>query len=313
MVAELRMRLIGHRREARVSHLRRRGSNKQSTRKSRRLERGILFPNQAGIIDRTVASNKGRMNEHFEETLRNFRNEGILTSKSLYSRCIFGRSRLTGNPITVEYGKTKPFKNIPDQRVTLFTKSRPATAAELRKLVDGLKSGDSEIQMSLVEVTFDVTGFGVLQFRRQLIYRARTSKLLKYPDGSGTLYVGGPKSAWQVRIYEKGEGVVRLEFIFRRAFLSRHGINAPEDVLLLRRFKLWNLLSVRQFSQARVDKATTSWDEHDRRIAVKWNKNRRGLQGLAQLLRRKRINPAAVLRKAPVQRKLESMLRRLIW
>ena len=67
----------------------------------------------------------------------------------------FGNVALDGNPITVEYGKTKPFENIPDQRVTVFTKSRPVTAAEIRMLIDSLRSGDSDTQLSLAEVTFD--------------------------------------------------------------------------------------------------------------------------------------------------------------
>ncbi len=112
-----------------------------------------------------------------------------------------------------------------------------------------------------------------------------------YPDGTRTIYVGAPKSAWQARIYEKGESVVRLEFVLRRGFLSRHGINAPEDLLLVRRFKLWDLLSVRQFSRARVERATKSWSDDDCKPVQTWDKSRHRLQRLAKILRAKTDRP----------------------
>jgi hypothetical protein len=287
--------------------------NRMISKRKKRERCGILFANRAAVVDRAVVSVWGKLDGYYEEGLRESRNVGILKPKSIFSRCIFGKSPLTGNPIRVEYGKTKNFANVPDARVTFTTEKRAVTAAELRMEIDRLQVKDSRNQLSEVELSFDVTGFGVLQFRRQLIYGARFTRMLRDRGGRRTLYIGGPKSAWQLRIYDKAESVVRFEFVFRRGFLSKYGINAPEQLLSLRKFNLWKLASVRQFSRCRLAKFAKSWTDHDQKIVRSWNKRRQGLQRLAKILRSRRIDPALVLRRARIQKKLESMLRRMIW
>ena len=125
----------------------------------------------------------------------------------------------------------------------------------MRFLVERLTL-ESQIRVSQVELTFDVTGTTIDYVRQHLIHRAQSDARVLSDGERITIYVGSPRSAWQVRIYEKTITVLRLEFILRRSFLSRHGINKPEDLLLLRKLKVWDLLSIRRFSAPAVQHAS---------------------------------------------------------
>ena len=174
---------------------------------------------------------------------------GILAAPdSLYSRAVSGTIWLSGNPVDVVYGRRKNFKNVPILRITMHSKRIPVTGAQVRFLIEKLTVRPLEIRVSQVEATYDVTGVTIDYVRQHIIHRAQNDARVLSDGTRMTIYVGSPRSAWQVRIYEKTSSVVRLEFILQRSFLTRHGIDQPEDVLLLRKLKVWDLLSLRRVS-----------------------------------------------------------------
>jgi hypothetical protein len=108
--------------------------------------------------------------------------------------------------------------------------------------------------------------------------------------------------------------VLRIEFVLRRTFLARHGINSLEDVIALRRLPIWNLFSIRRFSETCAWKVTKNWDNDvARELVVTWGQYRYQFDGLSRLLQEHRVDPRLVLRRAEVQRRLEQMQRRFIW
>src|SRR5438876_5707013 len=109
----------------------------------------------------------------------------------------------------------------------------PLTAAQARLMISRATGERSSMQVSMLELTFDVTGVQVQQLRKRAIHRAHITRTLVDDQGRSTLYVGSPRSSWQVRIYDKTSSVVRIEFVLRRSFLSKHKINTPEDIVLL--------------------------------------------------------------------------------
>jgi hypothetical protein len=125
-----------------------------------------------------------------------------------------------------------------------------------------------ELTVSALELTFDFTGTSIDEVRQLPIHRAKGVRVLIDGRGWQTIYIGSPRSAWQVRIYQKTKSVVRLEFVLRRRFLSRHGIKRPEDVLLLRRINVWALLSLRRFSRSRAERVTRNWQNRAARRLV---------------------------------------------
>jgi hypothetical protein len=171
-----------------------------------------------------------------------------------------------------------------------------------------------QITISSLEVTFDVTGATVDYILQHLIHRAHGGVRVVSDGKCRTIYVGSSRSAWQVRIYEKRRGVVRLEFILRRRFLARHGINRPEDALLLRRLRLWDLLSLRRFSASSAARVTRTWDNAlGKQLVRTWGIYRRELEWLPRVLRNHGVHPYRVLTRTRLQRKLEAMQRRFVW
>jgi hypothetical protein len=170
------------------------------------------------------------------------------------------------------------------------------------------------MSVSALELTFDVTDISLEYVRDNLIHRAaRAVNTLRDERGYGTTYVGSPRSAWQVRIYQKNKSVVRIEFILRKSFLSKYGIQRLEDVVLLSRINIWRLLSVREFSRSKALLATAKLNNLVREIVLDSARFNRPRDTVLFILRRNRIKPTLVYRRTNLQKKLETMQHRLIW
>ncbi|MGA8215796.1 MAG: hypothetical protein WB799_19540 [Candidatus Sulfotelmatobacter sp.] len=271
--------------------------------------------NKVAIVDKIVLSVDGQLKPDFEAELQHFESRGILTPDSLYSRAASGSFWLTGNLVDVVYGRTKNFKNVPAFQITMHSTRIPLTAAQVLLLVEKLIVELTQIRVSSVELTSDFTGVTIGYVLRHLVHRAQNDVRVLSDGERTTIYVGSPRSAWQVRIYQKTRsGVLRLEFILRRSFLSRHGINKPEDVLLLRKLNVWDLLSVRRFSASSAARVTRTWDnEIGKELVRTWGEYRRPLRLLPRILKNHGVHPYQVLRPTRLQEKMQEMQRHFIW
>jgi hypothetical protein len=270
---------------------------------------------KAATIDKIVINATGKLNETFrEDELVNVNPKAIFHPGGHYAVCIFGDWRVTKNPVSIHHIKMVKFDNVPELRFTMQSDNVPLTAAHVYLLTWRCTCEAPELTVSSVELTFDFTGTSIDEVGKQLIHRAERVRILEDERGWQTIYVGSPRSAWQVRIYQKTESVVRLEFVLRRGFLYRHGINRPEDVLLLLRIKIWELLSLRRFSRSRAERVTRNWQNQTaRRLVLDWFKDGRPKESLLQVLKGNRVQANSIFRKTSLQRRLEAMQRRLIW
>jgi hypothetical protein len=271
--------------------------------------------NSVAFIDKIVLSVDGHLKSDFENELHHPVSRGIRAKPtSLYSRAVSGVVWLSGNPADVVYGRRKRFKNVPTVRVTIHSKRVPVTGAQVMMLIKSLTAGASEIRVSNVEFTFDVTGATIDYVRTHLIYRAQLDARVLSDGQRITIYAGSPHSAWQVRIYEKTRTTLRLEFILRRSYLSRHGINQPEDLLLLRKLNVWELLSVRRFSASSAARVTKTWDNTiGKELVLTWGEYRRPLRLLPRILRNHKVDPDQVLQRTRLQKKMQEMQKRFVW
>jgi hypothetical protein len=89
-------------------------------------------------------------------------------------------------------------------------------------------------------MTFDLSGVSIHSLSRQLFTRAQIRDL------GATIYVGAATSEWQARIYKKTDSIVRFEFVFRRAFLRKHRISRPHELIKLRTLNIWELVCFRK-------------------------------------------------------------------
>jgi hypothetical protein len=270
--------------------------------------------NNVAFIDKIVLSVDGELKPNFEDELQHPESQGIYTPDSLYSRAVSGIFWLNGNPVDVVYGRTRKFKNVPTLQITMRSERIPLTAAQVRLLVEKLTDGPATIRVSSVEFTFDVTGVTIDYVRQHIIHRAQNDARVLSDGRRMTIYVGSRRSAWEVSIYEKTSTVLRLEFILRRPFLSRWGINKPEDVLLLRKLNVWDLLSVRRFSASSAARVTRTWNNAiGTELVLTWGEYKRPLRSLPRILKNHGVHPHQVLRRTRLQRKLEAMQRRFLW
>lgn len=271
---------------------------------------------RAAIIDRIDLSVQGHLNEIFrEQELANLRSPSILHPGGFYAACIFGKWRLTGNPISILHGRVTPFKNVPPLRFTMHSEHVPVTGAQLELCIRRwVREPNPRINVSSVELAFDFTGFTVEEVERQFIHRA--TKVTHYGDYPNyTVYVGAPTSSWEARLYGKLDAFVRLEFILRRPFLSRCGMDRLEDLVLLRKLNIWELLSLRRFSYRSAERLTREWGQESiaREQILDWFAWKRPKEGLLHLLRVNRIKPTEVFRRTSLQRRLREMQRFLLW
>lgn len=149
----------------------------------------------------------------------------------------------TGNRIWVSYGPFVEFPNLPPYMVKLFSEGEPLTLSEVEAIRQGLFRVGAEFQPSEVELTFDVTRYSISEVRATALNKAERYRLLGNRKGR-TIYLGSPKSPWQLRTYEKPDfaGVLRIEFILRRSFLADRDINSPERLIQAKNINLSELV-----------------------------------------------------------------------
>jgi hypothetical protein len=273
-----------------------------------------LTVDKAAFVDRIVVGVGSALKENFDTELLDPISTGIFRPGSLHSRRVSGRCPTTENPVTVVYGRTRKFKNLPEALFGVRSERVPATGAQVKWLLQRITRKSPAHYVSSLELTFDIRDVSPAYIARHLIKRAR-GEVRTVSDGKrDTLYIASPRSAWEVRVYEKRQDVLRIEFVLRRTFLARHGINSLEDVIALRRLPIWNLFSIRRFSETCAWKVTKNWDNDvARELVVTWGQYRYQFDGLSRLLQEHRVDPRLVLRRAEVQRRLEQMQRRFIW
>jgi hypothetical protein len=293
-------------------------NNRGETKKKARQPETRIFPwnvDWAAFLDKIVLSIDGQLKQDFAQHLLDVKSTGIFHPGTIYSRRVSGIFSLTGNPGILRYGKAKKFQNVPDVQLIIQSQSMPVTAAQSTFLVKQLTQNLAQITVSSLEMTFDVRGTTVGYLRRHLIHRAKSPVRSLGKGKRKTLYVGSVRSAWQARIYQKRREVVRLEFILRRAFLSKNGINQLEDVLLLRKLKIWDLLSIRRFSASSAARVTRTWKKNPwgKQIVRTWGPYGRALGALPPILRNNGVHPNRVLRRTRLQRRLAAMQRRFVW
>jgi hypothetical protein len=148
-----------------------------------------------------------------------------------------------------------------------------------------------------------------------MIHGARSFVELSDLDGRTTVYIGSPKSPWQIRIYDKAKpkGIVRLELILRRNLLFDYGIRQPDTVVTLRSMELKSMFSLRRFAPARLAAATNGWRDVVRRdIVGEWEQYGGTAQLLCRMLRG-RGDEGRLFPRSGLQRTVEKMQQNLIW
>ena len=238
--------------------------------------------------------------------------EAILSGRqSIYARKAEDVCPISGNPWVLRYGRVKQYRQVPLMQLQMRSENCPLTYAQVCRVLGRICRGGSWIRPSSLELTFDLPGGKPDQLANRVFTSPhRQADIRKF---NGTWYIGSPRSAWEIQIYQKAPAVCRLEFILRRSFLQKVGINDPAKILDLRRFDLRRVLFLRRLDstalEAKLGRITPGWK---RRLALHWPYQ---LHAHEQGLRRGEgieTNAAFPLARVWVQR-IVPMQRRLIW
>ncbi len=242
---------------------------------------------------------------------------GILGPKSRYARLLSGKAPLTGNLVEVLYGRVSRFPRVPPYRVVIRSEEMPLTGAQVNETMRLLFPTATKIRPVLVELTFDLMKkVTVDQLQQHMIYRARQITELTDFAGKRTTYIGSPRSPLEIKLYDKvkSKGIVRLELILQRKFLSDCKIQEPDNLVTLRSVALDSIFSVRRFSRPRIAKATTGWsDEYWQDMARNWEFDGRPLQMLCRMLGGGGDVTGRLFPRSGLQRTVEKMQKNLIW
>jgi len=180
---------------------------------------------------------------------RVLKNQGCKGPRGFYARCALGTLDGSQNPFKLLYGKASRFRNVPDARLTFHSERVPLTASQLLSVIHDVSRAPSRCRVTYAEMTFDLRHVTFDETRLQLFSPATRRLQLSDDAGRRTLYIGGPRSDRQIRVYEKTKCLLRIEIIFRRACLKRMGIASPHELLCLSSLDLSPILSFRILDQ----------------------------------------------------------------
>jgi hypothetical protein len=269
---------------------------------------------EAAFLDKLEIGLWGAQRQRFLPVIETGLSRPIGGKNRAYGRSIHGKCRTTGNPFEFRYGRLKNYSRIAPFRLVLHSGQTPLTGAQVSSVAGALLRQGYGVQASRLELTFDVTGYPVSYFRQHLFTRARRRRELHDHLGRQTFYAGGPRSPWQLIVYQKTDLVVRVEFKIRRGFLRDRGIESIHDFLQFRSLNLWNLVSFREFDEPRLRSALRGVSSGRYNHLFLEYPRRLPLQTLATFLRwRLGINPDSVLKASEAELVLRRMQTNLIW
>jgi hypothetical protein len=278
-------------------------------------ERGIFlhFVNQAAFLDKAVFSIWGNRRLRSPTLLQVGPSRAIGGPKRMYARMLSGQCSVTGNPFELKYGKLRSYENVPPFRLTVRSDRMPLSGAQVAMISSALFRSGFRSHIANLEFTFDVTNYPFTYFRHRLFTRARSVVELG-SDGHGTFYAGRPRSPWQLRVYEKTQSLVRVEYVLRRAFLSANGIERVDDILRLRDVNIWALASFQDFHEERLAEALAKVPDGWGKDLLSETPRHWPLQLLTAALRgRCGIDPNGMLHRSDAQRLLREMQDNMLW
>ena len=263
-------------------------------------------------MDKVVVDGWGTERKRLGEHLVRLRNLAIGGQDRFYARCWKARSNVSGNKLQIAYGVMRPYAHLAPFKFTFLARKRPVMCSDVLMILDSFFRRGYKARVSRVELTFDVQGIPYRELVWEVCTRARSLDELEGDNGC-TLYVGSTRAQWQAKIYERTYSVVRIEFALRSTFLRRLKINQVQDVYLLRRAPVWNLVSFRQTDQSRPG-------ELPRRLRRFWEDLGHGVPPLdmrpsfvQRTFREHGVSPEKWIIPSPHERLLRRMQKQLIW
>lgn len=284
-------------------------TNKRVAQKRQEAWRTGTLACQSAFVDKAVFSIWGDRRERILSLVDHSPSRAIGGSKSMYARLIPGKCHAAKNPFELKFGKLHQYTNIPPFRLSIRSDRTPLSGAQVAAVANSLFRRGLRVQVTYVEFTFDVLGYSFAYFRQRLFTRARSTTELGR-EGHKTFYAEKPRSPWQLRVYQKTESIVRVEYALRRAFLRAQRI----DLVRLRNLNVWAPASFQEFNEDRLAAALEKIPSGWAKSRLQESPHRLPFRMLSTALRwRCGIDPAPLLRRSKAQHLLRSMQDSVLW
>jgi len=270
--------------------------------------------NDAAFVDKAIFNVWGTRRKNILPKVKLGKNLAIGGPMRMYARSRHGENRLTENPFELRYGRLHKWRAVAPFRLVVRSERLPLSGAQVRIILDSLFRKGYRCQASQLELTFDVSQYSFLFFRRQLFSNARS--IIEFQDrlGRNTFYGGTARSPWQLRVYQKTSDCVRVEFVLRRAYLRDHALRSIEELVGLRKVDLANLAQFLEFRGGRLTPLLKRTRHFWGKDLLLQSPQRWPLQLLISVLRyRGRMNPEICLRCSKAQLLLNRMLGNFVW
>jgi hypothetical protein len=271
---------------------------------------GVLDRN--AFLDTLAFSIWGDRRQRPANTVQLVDNPAIGGPGRSYARAWRGTFLPTGNPVELRYGVTANPGFIPPLRLVVRSERKPVTINDTIATIDSLCRKGWRAEVSQVELTFDLTELSIDYFWRGIMTRARRFEIWE-KDGQETMYVGGRRSPWQVRVYKKTREVTRFEFILRRPFLRQLLIRKLRDLELLRTLDIRYLIRLCEVKEdALIELEKTVNPEFRRRAIRSFFRSFPLRDSLRAAKKCFRADPAKMITVAREEARLLSMQARLV-
>jgi hypothetical protein len=277
---------------------------------------GVFAPliNNAAFVDKLVLGIKGKLRRRLPKTIRKTANLAIGGPGRPYARSLHGIYLPAGIPFEVKYGRNRnrTYRNLFEAKLTVRSERKPLSFSEVTKLVSCLFRKGNRSILNGMEFTSDVS-VPPRYFETHILTRARSIRTLVDDLGRQTLYAGAPGARWMLRIYQKTKETTRVEYVLRRSFLAKAGVNDLAHLGALRDVPLTRLVRFPAVCQrALEDLVTGKVTGEQLQLILGWPE-RRPIGMLLDILRDYGLPGDQILRVSAVEEMLWKMQKSFAW
>lgn len=275
---------------------------------------GVFPPliNHAAFVDKLVLGIKGKLRKRVPKTIDKKTNLAIGGPGRPYARSLHGIYLPAGIPFELKYGRNRTYRNLFEAKFTARSERMPISLEDVTDTVNCLFRKGNRIVLNGVEFTSDVS-VPFRYFENHIMTRAHSVRTLIDDHGRQTLYAGSPGGEWMLRVYQKAEATTRVEFVLRRSFLAKQGINGVEGLGGLRDVPLNRLVQFPTVcSRALEELVTGKITGKQLQLILGWPE-RRPIGMLLEILRDYGLPGKQILRASAVEEMLWKMQRSFTW
>jgi hypothetical protein len=218
-----------------------------------------------------------------------------------------GRCRLSGNPVQWKFLPVGWQVRSARYEFTLRAEKLPVTCEELLNVIDSLMLPGSRHEVEALEFTAD-TSLEMQHCRRDLFTPARTVYEVGDRNGKSMLCVGSPRSAWQLRLYNKTDSILRCHLTLRKLRLSNARDVGYFCTVDLSRFATWLEIAAPMTALLRLNTQGAGW-----RLQTCAEILDRSTRGFVRMARVDHGVRNLWLRPSAMESRLRHMQRNFIW